>query len=315
MQSYKEIMKTKSNSIKDIKEYICNELKNKYSDNEIKSLTNILFKEYAYLDAAYLLAFENDTINESSLLNIVLATQRLKKHEPIQYIIGKTDFLNIKLEINSNVLIPRPETEEMAQIIIQENQRTNLKIIDICAGSGCIALALNKNIPQSNVIGTDISPKAIETAKKNNEINNLNTKFYLFDFLSITDNENNQIDCKNNQLDYSNNQPDCFNDKFDIIVSNPPYVMEKEKSAMQKNVLNYEPSIALYVKDENPLIFYKKLVFFASKHLKTCGKMYLEVNASLANDTCALFSNSQFITEVREDIFNKKRFLFLQKKA
>lgn len=286
-------MKTKSNSIKDIKNYIYNELKNKYSNNEIIAFINILFKQYADLDSAHLLAFEDETINESSLLDIVLATQRLRKYEPIQYIIGVVEFLNVKLKVNNSVLIPRSETEQLTSMIIQENKAKALQIIDVCCGSGCIALALKKNLPLTNVIGVDISQEALKVAKTNAMNNHIDVDFQYFDIL-------------NNEY--------ISDIQYDIIVSNPPYVRQKEKTMMQKNVLDYEPPIALYVEDDNPLIFYKSLNVFAQKQLKKGGKMYLEINEYLSSQTMALFSDLQFIKEIKKDIYDKERFIFLQKK-
>lgn len=285
-------MKTKSNRIEDIIEYIYKELKNKYQDNEIKSFVNILFEHFAQLNSAHLMAFPQETINESSLLNIVLATQELKKHKPIQQIIGKVDFLNISLDVNENVLIPRPETEELCQTIIQENQEKNLDIIDLCSGSGCISLSLAKNIDKSKVLGVDISQEALSVARKNNENLGLDVQYMEANIL-----ENFDID-----------------KKFDIIVSNPPYVMNKEKELIKKNVLYYEPHLALFVEDENPLIFYKAIAEFAKKHLKSGGKIYLEINENLAQETLDIFTDVQYVKKIIKDLFGKDRFIFLEKK-
>lgn len=285
-------MKTKSNRIEDIIEYIYKELKNKYQDNEIKSFVNILFEHFTQLNSAHLMAFPQETINESSLLNIVLATQELKKHKPIQQIIGRVDFLNISLEVNENVLIPRPETEELCQTIIQENQEKNLDIIDLCSGSGCISLSLAKNIDKSKVLGVDISQEALSVARKNNENLGLDVQYMEANIL-----ENFDID-----------------KKFDIIVSNPPYVMNKEKELMKKNVLDYEPHLALFVEDYNPLIFYKAIAEFAKKHLKSGGKIYLEINENLVQETLDIFTDLQYVKKIIKDLFGKDRFIFLEKK-
>lgn len=285
-------MRVKSNKIKDIVSYAYDELKNTYNKEEIKSLVFILFQEFANINSAYVLAFEDKTINESELLNIVLAIKDLKHNKPIQQIIGKVDFLNISLNITKDTLIPRPETEQMCQLIINENKdKKGLKIIDICCGSGCIALSLNKNI-DSEVFACDVSEQALKIAKNNNTNNNLNVNFFLCDVLNdspITDKE------------------------FDIIVCNPPYVKDSEKSLMKDNVLNYEPHLALFVSDENPLIFYEKIEFFAREHLKKDGKIYLEINNSLAKETALIFSKSIYQTETIQDIFNKDRFIFIKK--
>lgn len=290
-------MKTKSNKIKDVLSYIDNELKNVYPKEEITAFKNILFDEYADMNSAHLLAFMDDYINESSLLRIVLATEKLKKQVPIQYILHHTQFLDLNISLTTDVLIPRPETEELVSKIITENkQRENLNIIDLCTGSGCIGLALNKFLKDSKVMALDVSPAALEVVKKNNKELGLVVETMLFDLLN------------DDFSRFETMQP------FDIIVSNPPYVMNKEKKEMQKNVLNYEPHLALFVKDENPLVFYKKIAFFAQKFLKKGGKVYLEINNSLSSQTLALFSQTEFIARIEKDIFDKERFIFLEKK-
>ncbi|MBQ9311825.1 MAG: peptide chain release factor N(5)-glutamine methyltransferase [Bacteroidales bacterium] len=286
-------MKTKSNRIGDIKKFIHNELKNKYSNEEIKSFTNILFSSFTNLSSAHITAFEQETINESELLKIYLAVEDLKKYKPIQYIIGKVEFLNIDIKVNENVLIPRPETEELCQYIIQENKDKEVKIVDLCSGSGCISLALAYNIKKSKVYGVDVSLKALELAKKN--ANNLK--------LNVIYRQNDILD-----------EGFDIEEDFDIIVSNPPYVRELEKKQMSENVLNYEPHLALFVNDENPLIFYEKIVQFAQKRLKKGGKIYLEVNNFLASETIVLFSEKEYVRRIVKDIFDKDRFIFLEKK-
>lgn len=287
-------MRVKSNKIKDIVSYAYDELKNTYDKEEIKSLVFILFKQFANLNSAFVLAFQEKTINESELLNIVLAIKDLKHNKPIQQIIGKVDFLNLSLSINEYTLIPRPETEEMTKMIIDENkEEKGRKIIDICCGSGCIALSLSKNIKDSKVFACDISKEALEVAKENNKKLNLNVEFFLCDVLKDI----------------------LTNEEFDIIVSNPPYVRNSEKEFMQKNVLDYEPALALFVSDENPLVFYEKIEFFARKHLKKDGKIYLEINNSLAKQTALIFSKSMYITEIKKDLFDKERFIFIKKIA
>lgn len=287
-------MKTKSNSIEDIKDYIFSELKSKYSYNEIKSLTNVLFEEYCKLNSAHLLAFPKETINESELLNIVLATEQLKKEKPIQQILKKTYFYNLCLDINENVLIPRPETEELCQYIVAlEKQNENINIIDLCTGSGCIALSLKNNIPKSTVFAMDVSSHALLLAKQNSKKLHLDIHFMQANLLA----------------DFDTPQQD-----FDIIVSNPPYIMDREKNEMKNNVLKYEPQIALFVEDANPLVFYQKIKEFAQKRLKKQGRIYLEINENLSLQTLNLFSDTEYIKELKQDVFGKNRFIFLKKK-
>ncbi|MDO5759971.1 MAG: peptide chain release factor N(5)-glutamine methyltransferase [Bacteroidota bacterium] len=286
-------MKTKSNSIKDIREYIFVELQKKYSADEIKSLTNILFEEYCKINSAHLLAFAEEKINESELLNIVLATEQLKKEKPIQQILKKTYFYNLCININENVLIPRQETEELChKIVALEQKLSPNNIIDLCTGSGCIALALKNNLPKSKVFAMDVSCPALLLAKQNGKQLDLDINFVQGDLLGDFDIEQ----------------------KFDVIVSNPPYVMQKEKILMKNNVLKYEPNIALFVEDENPLVFYQKIKEFAQKHLKSKGRLYLEINENLSIETSNLFSDTEYIKEIKQDVFGKERFIFLEKK-
>ena len=289
-------MKTKSNKIGDIVKYIHNELKNKYSKDEIQSFINILFEHFASINSAHILAFPDETINESELLNIYLATEDLRKYRPIQYIIGEVDFLNIHIKINEQALIPRPETEELVQYIIDDcnkEKSENLNILDLCSGSGCISLALAKNFPNAEVTGIDISKDAIMLATENAEKLQLNNAYFIEKDLLNTD----------------------FNleEKYDIIVSNPPYVRESERIEIKNNVLDYEPWLALFVKDENPLIFYKKIEEISRKYLKNKRKIYLECNNFLAKQTEALFSQKEYFTEIKQDIFGKDRFIFIEK--
>ncbi len=288
-------MKTRSNKIKDIKDYVLEELKNKYSKTEINSLISILFEEYTGLNTAHILAFEQDYVNESELLKIVLATEQLKKEKPIQQILGYAEFCGLKIKVDENVLIPRPETEELCYKIVEQeksNENKKLRIIDLCCGSACIALSLKKHLPQAEVFAMDVSSKALKIAQEN--INNLGLEIKLL---------------QGDLLNGFNIEQD-----FDIIVSNPPYIMQKEKADMHNNVLKYEPSIALFVEDEKPLIFYEKISSFAQKHLSKQGRVYLEINENLGNKTLSLFSEKEYLGQVKKDIFNKDRFIFLKKK-
>lgn len=283
----------KSNSISDIQTYIQAELKNKYTKSEIRSLTNILFEEYGNIDSAHLLAFGQETVNESALLNIVLATEQLKKEKPIQQILRKTYFCDLCFDINEHVLIPRPETEELCKYIIDyEKKFKHSNIIDLCTGSGCIALSIKKYLNDCTVYAMDVSSTALDLAKRNSNKLLLKVIFVQGDLLQDFDLPIN----------------------FDVIVSNPPYVMQKERREMKNNVLKYEPEIALFVEDGNPLIFYQKIEQFAQKRLNGKGRIYLEVNENLTEETLNLFSDKEYIKRIKTDIFGKKRFALLEKK-
>lgn len=285
-------MRIKSNKIKDIIRFAQEELNGIYSENEIKQMTNTLITHFCNIPLISIVADKEQTILESELLKLNFAIKDLKKEKPLQYIIGYTDFYNIKLNLNHKVLIPRPETEELVDMIIKENKgRKDLKIADFGCGSGAIALALKKNIPESEICAFDIDDNAINQTKENAQSLNLDINIEKKDLL------------KDNFNDYN----------FDIIVSNPPYVMEKEKSLMRDNVLNHEPHQALFVKDENPLIFYQAIERIAQKNLKPKGKIYMEINESLSESTKNVFKD--YDTKIIKDLFGKYRFIRAEKLA
>lgn len=233
------------------------------------------------------LAFlESDFVVWDSLL------LQLKKEVPIQYLLGKTHFYGLDFEVNENVLIPRPETEELVEWIIKENSKNDkskkLKILDIGSGSGCIAISLAKNIPNAEVYAIDVSKKALETAKKNALNNNVEVTFIQQDIL------------KAEELKYN----------FDIIVSNPPYVRNLEKEEIKKNVLDYEPHLALFVEDNDALIFYRKIATLAQKNLLENGQLYFEINQYLGEETKELLETLDFKNiELRKDIYDNDRMI------
>ncbi|MGG7035451.1 MAG: peptide chain release factor N(5)-glutamine methyltransferase [Flavobacterium sp.] len=222
--------------------------------------------------------------------NIIL--EQLKQQVPVQYILGETAFYGLDFEVNSNVLIPRPETEELVQWIIDEDSRVQrtkkIKILDIGTGSGCIAVSLAKNIPNSEVFAIDISKNALATAQKNAQKNGVEVVFFEKNILETVDLEQ----------------------EFDIIVSNPPYVRFLEKEEIRKNVLDYEPHLALFVNDNNPLIFYRKIAQLAQKNLSENGKLYFEINQYLGKEMVDLLENMNFKNvELRKDIYGNERMI------
>ena len=216
----------------------------------------------------------------------------LKKEIPIQYLLGKTSFYGLEFEVNENVLIPRPETEELVEWIV-ESQKSKAKsqkskILDIGTGSGCIAISLAKNIPNATVFAIDISEKALATAKKNAEINGVNVVFIEKNILKTEDLEQ----------------------YFDIIVSNPPYVRELEKQEIRKNVLDNEPHLALFVEDNDALIFYRKIAELAQKNLTQNGQLFFEINQYLGTETVDLLEKMNFKNiELRKDIYGNDRMI------
>lgn len=217
---------------------------------------------------------------------------QLKKEVPIQYLLGKTNFYGLDFEVNENVLIPRPETEELVEWIINENaspdKNKKIRILDIGTGTGCIAISLAKNLPNAEVFGVDVSKKAIETAKRNAIRNDVEVTFMLLNIL----------------------ETDEFTCQFDIIVSNPPYVRNLEKVEIKKNVLDYEPHLALFVEDSDPLIFYRKIASLAQNELLKNGKLYFEINQYLGKEMIDLLESMSFQNvELRKDIYDNDRMI------
>ncbi len=213
---------------------------------------------------------------------------QLKEQKPIQYILGETEFYGMKFFVNENVLIPRPETEELVEWILSDSKNSAIKIIDIGTGSGCIPIVLKKHLQESEIYAIDISEQALEVAKNNAGYHQAKINFLQDDFLQMN------FDALPN---------------FDIIVSNPPYIAEKEMSVMNDNVLNFEPHSALFVPDENALVFYERIIQFAKQKLNPNGKIYVEINQSLAAETKELFQNNFQNIELKKDISGNFRMI------
>ena len=219
---------------------------------------------------------------------------RLLTYEPIQYILGTTAFFGLEFKVDSNVLIPRPETEELvAWILKQTDSSQSLKILDIGTGSGCIAISLAKHLPNAEVYALDVSPKALEIAEFNAQQNAVKLNMI----------KANVLEWKPTDL------------SFDLIVSNPPYVRESEKERMAPNVLEHEPHLALFVENNNPLVFYRAIVELGKQTLKKQGQLYFEINEYLGEETQALFSSDTFEdVQLKSDIFGKHRMICAQKR-
>jgi release factor glutamine methyltransferase len=228
-------------------------------------------------------------VNVSTEKLLAHKLKRLMRHEPIQHVIHKTWFYGLELYVNRNTLIPRPETEEMIQTIIAENVSSALNVIDIATGSGCIALALKKNRPEWKITATDISENALNVAKCNSKKEQLSIQFLHDDIF--------------NSVFFQQER------KFDIIVSNPPYIPYQEKESMNKNVVLFEPSLALFVPDEHPLIFYASLIKLSKKCLTENGCLYAEIHELFAHDIELLFQQSDFSVHVYNDLNNKPRYI------
>jgi len=223
-------------------------------------------------------------------------TQELLTHKPVQYVLGEAWFMGMRFYVNEHVLIPRPETEELVDRVIKEIKRDNataLRILDIGTGSGCISIAIKKYVSEAEVYSVDVSEKAIQVARKNSELNNVDVKFILSDILDES----------------------MWNDlpPIDIIVSNPPYIPSNEKNLMEDNVTKFEPHIALFVPDSDPLTFYKAIARFAEKELLPGGKVYLETHANYSEKVKDVFSDLGD-TRIKNDMQNKPRFVITERR-
>jgi len=227
----------------------------------------------------------------TQLENLDAITERLKKNEPVQYVLGESWFAGIKFKVNKNVLIPRPETEELVDWIVKENQKSKGKsqnIIDIGTGSGCIPIIIKKKLPEADVSAIDVCSEALFTATENAIELNAEVDFLLLDFL---DEE------KWKELG-----------QYDIIVSNPPYIKQSEINTMHERVKEFEPHLALFVPDEDALLFYKKLSDFSINHLKPGGSLFVEINEALGEQVVNLFRGFANI-ELRKDMQGKDRMI------
>lgn len=276
-------------TIKDIRTNIKNELSGLYPDEEIRSLSDIIIKTLFEAGRLHHLTAPDIAIPDEKLKKIGEITAGLKRGRPIQYILGETEFYNCHIRVNEHTLIPRQETEELVDLIIKENQGYNGEIIDVGTGSGCIAIALAKNIKGASVTGIEISEEAIETARLNAADNTVTISFLKADIL-VPDN----IRCK----------------PAGIIVSNPPYVRESEKVLMHMNVLDYEPHSALFVTDNDPLVFYRAILETAEVLLLPGGKIYFEINEAFGKEVASLTKRYGFKrVVVLEDLNGKERFV------
>ncbi len=284
-------MNKTNNSLKDSITFIKDELKELYPSTEIESFINLIFDHllnYSKIDIHLNL---DKTLSDDTLEKTYGIVADLKSHKPIQYILGDTEFYDLTFKVAPGVLIPRPETEELVHMIINDFKSINkdLSILDIGTGSGCIAITLAKNISNSKVSAYDISDIALEIAKNNASLNKVNIDF--------------------NKVDILKNKDLVTNNKFDIIVSNPPYVRELEKKMMDNNVLDYEPDLALFVPDNDALKFYIAITDFAKNNLNKDGSLYFEINEYLPDEMNKMLSEKGFNSEVFFDLNDKARMI------
>lgn len=282
-------------NIKDLQLVFQKELNSLYEKEEVQNFFFMLLESFSNLSRLDLALDTNLSITKKEQDLFFSALHDLKHNKPIQYILGNTSFYDLEFKVDENVLIPRPETEELVSWILTKKtilNNKNINILDIGTGSGCIAVTLAKHIPNAQIHALDISKNALHIAKENATLNNVNVNFIEADVLNLPK----------------------LNNQFDVIVSNPPYVRVKEKQQMASNVLNYEPHLALFVADIDPLVFYRAICQLAKYSLKPNGLLYFEINEYLAEDTLNLMKEFGFQEPIlKQDMFKKDRFVRTQK--
>ena len=279
-------------TLKELKTQFSKELSGVYPSEEVQSFFTLLSEfilNYTRLDTVLK---ASEIISEENQQQFLEAIRRLKQFEPIQYIIGATEFYGLPFKVTPATLIPRPETEELVQWILEEylaeSQNQSLHFLDIGTGSGCIAIALAKNLPSIKISAVDVSKPALQVAQENAQNNQAAVTFFELDILKAS----------------------ALPETYNLIVSNPPYVRELEKKMMQPNVLSFEPESALFVSNVDPLLFYRKIAELAKQHLTPNGLLFFEINEYLGKELIELLLSIGFseIT-VKKDIFNKDRML------
>lgn len=268
-----------------------------YDESEAKSLAWWSINDVCKISRTSFLASKEKVISEQQEASLQHILEELKTGKPIQYVLGETEFYGLPFKVNPSVLIPRPETEELVDWILIEIRNSDLlndingNILDIGTGSGCIPIAIKKFLPEFNISALDVSKGAIETAKINAELNQTEIEFIEDDILNPS-------------------QLFLLNKQYTIIISNPPYVRESEKTAMHNNVLGHEPHLALFVADDNALIFYSRIADFAKTNLVKGGMLFLEINENLAPQTIDLLEGKGLLNiELRQDIRGKNRMI------
>lgn len=270
-----------------ITSYIKQALAEAYPEGEVRAFVRILFEEWLHYSTVDIYMRADCEVPDFVEQKMLRAVERLLAHEPIQHIVGVAHFHGHRFKVDRHTLIPRPETEQLVDMVIDQNPATDLRVLDIGTGSGCIAISLARALKFAQVTAFDVSQAALDVAAGNASALGAKVKFCLTDILSDKPVDN----------------------QFDIIVSNPPYICHSEKSQMESNVLLYEPHTALFVPDNDPLLFYRAIALYASRALSPGGKLYFEINAAYGNATAQLLKQHGFTDiEIVRDFYGRDRF-------
>jgi release factor glutamine methyltransferase len=282
-----------------------------YESREIEAITLLVLEEIAGISRAKLKAFPEDDVPGEAVERILAILDELNTGKPVQYILGTTEFYGLNFLVNPATLIPRPETEELVEWVLEESRKFKVEsqravsILDIGTGSGCIAISLKKNLPDALVTAIDISADALHTATQNAVINNVKVDLMEVDILS-TQKSDGPVNPKVEGTSSFNIQ----HSMFDIIVSNPPYVTLEDKLRMHQNVTGFEPHTALFVPEDDPLIFYKAIADYAAEHLSADGLLFFEINENFGKETVDLLADKGFAdSELRKDMSGRDRMV------
>ncbi len=288
-------MKFRNNILKDLSNDYVKELYNYYDKREADQIMNILLEYLFEITRNELIMSPDVRLSESEILKLHMAVKQLLKMKPVQYITGEVEFMDLKFKVNSDVLIPRQETEELIHLILNTEKGNGFRILDIGTGSGCIAISLFSKLINPEVFAMDISLPALKVAKENAVMNSAKISFINHDILKPL----NVKKFKNLPIK-----------KLDFIISNPPYVTNKDKLLMSNNVLEFEPHEALFVPDNDPLIYYEAVLKFADIYLKPAGRIYFEINESYSSEMKTLFDKFSYAdVTIHKDLRGKERFI------
>ena len=283
-------------TIQEARKDLQHKLSSIYSSSEPDRITEWVIESVSGKNRSETILDKNQELTTAQKDRLAAVEKRLLQHEPVQYVLNEAWFCNVKFYVDNNVLIPRPETEELIEWIISNLKFPfeKLKILDVGSGSGCIAISLKRKLRKAEVWSCDISNDALLVAKKNSDTLNADVRYFQLDFLH--EEERNRLPV------------------FDIIVSNPPYVPQKDKEQMDPNVLNYEPHVALFVPDNDPLMFYKAIAEFAKGHLDEKGSIFLELHEVYAESTREFYETKNYKTELKRDMQGKNRMMHANKR-
>ncbi|MEM7162160.1 MAG: peptide chain release factor N(5)-glutamine methyltransferase [Bacteroidota bacterium] len=284
------LIKFKNNSLAEIRKGTIAALKH-YDKDEADHIFFLIAEFHLNIIKSSYLFNQERALSESEILHFEKAALRLNKGEPIQYILGECEFLDCKIRVNPSVLIPRPETEELVDLILKENNKQHISLLDVGTGSGCIPISLKKSRPLWDVSAIDVSEEALLTARQNAAYNKTTVHFRHQDLFEI----------------------EALSKSLDVIVSNPPYVEQSRKKRLAPHVVNHEPHLALFVPDEDPLIYYRKLESLARKHPNALLKLYFEINEAFPQETRELFDRDIWNTRIEKDLSRLPRFLCVSK--